>query len=143
MIKKLIIGILVLMVLLPGCIGHQTQTSPPDYSTKPSVTMPSKPTTNPDMNSTPTSEGTLLKIVGQIGGPTQAVAVEGNYAYVGVGARIEVLDISNPAALQKVGATEAFGGEVRDITVANGFAYVATGGRGFILLTSRLRVGQW
>jgi hypothetical protein len=51
---------------------------------------------------------TNWKLVGQVGGPTQAVAVQGNYAYVGVGLRLVVLDVSNPTALREVGTTAPF-----------------------------------
>ena len=37
-----------------------------------------------------------LQLVEQIGGSTYAVAVQGNYAYVGVGPRLVILDISDP-----------------------------------------------
>ena len=39
-----------------------------------------------------------IELVGQIGGETNAVAVQGSYAYVGVGPRLVVVDVSSPAA---------------------------------------------
>jgi uncharacterized protein (TIGR03437 family) len=71
-----------------------------------------------------------LRMVGQIGGPTQAVAVQGNYAYVGVGLRLAVLDVSNPAAMREVGATAPFPHFVEGVAVAGRLAYVAAGGAG-------------
>ncbi len=68
--------------------------------------------------------------VGQIGGPTQGVAVQGSYAYVGVGLRLVVLDISNPAALREVGVTRPFPHFVQDVAVSGTLAYVAAGGAG-------------
>ena len=38
-----------------------------------------------------------VEFIGHIGGPTYAVAVQGNYAYVGEGPSLTILDISNPA----------------------------------------------
>ena len=73
------------------------------------------------------------QMVGQVGGPTQDVAVQGNYAYVGVGLRLVVLDISNPAALRELGLTAPFPHFVSDVVVSGTRAYVAAGG-------SRLRV---
>lgn len=72
----------------------------------------------------PDSLPTTIKQVGQIGGPTQAVAVQGNYAYVGMGLRLLVLDVSNPAAPQEVGATEPLGGFLKDVAIEGNTAYV-------------------
>jgi hypothetical protein len=71
-----------------------------------------------------------LKIVGQIGGPTQAVAVAGNYAYVGVGSRLVVLDTSAPDAPREIGSSEPVGSSVEDVSIANHTAFVAAGGAG-------------
>jgi len=70
------------------------------------------------------------RMVGQIGGPTQAVAVQGNYAYVGVGLRLVVLDVSDPADLVEVGNTAPFPYFVEDVVVQGDLAYVAAGGAG-------------
>jgi len=70
------------------------------------------------------------QVVGQIGGPTQAVAVQGDYAYVGVGLRLVVLDVSNPITLTEVGSTTPFPYFVEDIVVSGTLAYVAAGGAG-------------
>ncbi|MBI2918849.1 MAG: hypothetical protein HYY01_12775 [Chloroflexi bacterium] len=78
----------------------------------------------------PTPEPELLKVVGQIGGPTQAVAVQGDYAYVGVGLRLIVLDLTSPANPREVGATEPFGWYVEDVAVVGNTAFVAAGGAG-------------
>ena len=70
------------------------------------------------------------KVVGQIGGATQAVAVQGSYAYVGVGMRLVVLDVSNPSDLREVGVTPPFPHLVEDIAISGTLAYVAAGGAG-------------
>ncbi len=70
------------------------------------------------------------KAVGQIGGPTQAVAIQGQYAYVGVGLRLIVLDMANPATPIEIGATAPFPDFVEDIAVSETTAYVAAGGAG-------------
>ena len=67
------------------------------------------------------------QMVGQIGGPTNAVVVQGNYAYVGIGLRLIVLDVSNPAAPMEVGSTTPFPYFVEDVTVSGTQAYVANG----------------
>jgi len=48
---------------------------------------------------------TSLRMVGQVGGRTEAVAVQGNYAYVAVGLRLVVLD-----GIGRVGTHHAGGG---------------------------------
>jgi hypothetical protein len=68
--------------------------------------------------------------VGQIGGRTQAVAVAGNYTYVGVGSRLVVLDTSTPNAPREVGSSEPVGASVEDVSVVSHTAFVAAGGAG-------------
>ncbi|MGC9334315.1 MAG: Ig-like domain-containing protein, partial [Anaerolineae bacterium] len=70
------------------------------------------------------------QMVGQIGGPTQAMAVQGNYAYVGVGLRLVVLDVTDPVTPTEVGATVPFPYFVEDVVVSGTLAYVAAGGAG-------------
>ena len=70
------------------------------------------------------------RLIGQVGGPTQAVAVQGKYAYVGVGPRLMVLDVSDPTAPREVGGSAPFSGPVQDIAVSGTVAYVAAGGAG-------------
>jgi len=72
--------------------------------------------------------------VGQLGGFTQAVAVQGRYAYVGVGLRTMVLDVSDPASPQEVGGSPPFSDSVRDIAVSGSIAYVAAGVAGLRVL---------
>ncbi len=74
--------------------------------------------------------GATWRMVGQIGGPTQAVAVQGHYAYIGVGLRLVVLDISDPANLTEVGSTAPFPYFVEGVVVSGTLAYVAAGGAG-------------
>lgn len=70
------------------------------------------------------------RAIGQVGGPTQGVAVQGHYAYVGVGLRLVTLDISNPADMREVGVTPPFPHFVEDVAVSGTLAYVAAGGSG-------------
>ncbi|MFQ5616064.1 MAG: LVIVD repeat-containing protein [Anaerolineales bacterium] len=66
-----------------------------------------------------------VEFVGQIGGATYAVAVQGNYAYIGVGPRLIILDVSNPFSPVVVGKTLPLPGIVQDVYVAGNYAYVA------------------
>ena len=71
-----------------------------------------------------TSTSIMIRLVGQIGGPIQSLAVQGTYAYVGVGMRLVILDISNPAVPQEVGVSEVLNEPIRDVTVVGSTAYV-------------------
>src|SRR5262245_48234593 len=76
---------------------------------------------------TAASSATTLEFVGQAGGATDAVAVEGNRAYLGVGPRLVVMDIADPAHPALLGQSPVLGGIVHDIVLADGHAYVAAG----------------
>lgn len=65
--------------------------------------------------------------VGQIGGVSYAVAVQGNFAYLGSGPRLLVLDISNPSTPQLLGQSEVLPGVIRDIKVYGQYAFIAAG----------------
>ncbi|MFQ5856049.1 MAG: hypothetical protein ACE5LU_10435 [Anaerolineae bacterium] len=65
-----------------------------------------------------------VQLVGQIGGPIFAVAVQGNYAYVGVGPRLTVLDISDPSRPAVVGRSSVLSEIVKDVYVSGHYAYL-------------------
>ncbi len=73
------------------------------------------------------------QLIGQAGGPTQAVAVQGKYAYVGVGFQLNVLDVSDPAAPRQVGGSAPFADFVQDVAVSGTVAYVAAGSELLVL----------
>jgi hypothetical protein len=65
-----------------------------------------------------------IELVGHIGGVANAVAVQGDYAYAGIGSELAILDISDPLAIQQVGAV-VLPGIVDDVDVWGAYAYVA------------------
>ena len=71
-----------------------------------------------------------VELVGQIGGASLAVAVRGDYAYLGVGPRLIVLDVRDPAHPLKVGETGLLPDIVQDVAVLGSHAYVADYGSG-------------
>jgi hypothetical protein len=80
---------------------------------------------------TPNAEN--VELVGHIGGATVAVFVQGNYAYVGMGPELAVLDISDPTHPVRVGYVVLSDMElstVHDIYVAGNYAYVAADSAG-------------
>ncbi|MFN2283674.1 MAG: LVIVD repeat-containing protein [Anaerolineae bacterium] len=74
-----------------------------------------------------------MQLVGQFGGASYAVALQGTYAYVGVGPRLVVLDVSDAANPLLVGQTDVLPDIVKDVVVASGYAYVAAGPRMFVV----------
>ncbi|MFZ5352327.1 MAG: S-layer homology domain-containing protein [Bacillota bacterium] len=69
-------------------------------------------------------------LLGQIGGVTQALAVQGDYIYAGIGMRMVVLRDSNSGSLRQVGSTMPFPHLIRDIVLKDSYAYIACGGAG-------------
>jgi hypothetical protein len=74
-------------------------------------------------NSTASAEN--VEFVGHIGGATKAVFVERDYAYIGEGGALTVLDITDSTAPTVVGKTAVFPDIVQDIYVSGDYAYVA------------------
>ncbi len=68
-----------------------------------------------------------VELVSQTGGPLNAVAVQGNYAYVGIGPSMDILDISNPGRPAVVGHMGLLPDVVYRIAVSGKYAYVANG----------------
>lgn len=94
------------------------------------VPVPSSVSSREYSSSVPQNDPANWHMIGQAGGPAQAVAVQGIYAYLGVGLRMEVMDISNPANPHQVGVTTPFPYFVEGIAVKGTLAYVAAGGAG-------------
>jgi len=69
---------------------------------------------------------------GHFGGPTYATAVSGNYAYVGQGQDLVVLDVSNPSQLLELGRIYTLG-LVYDIKISGSYAYVADENTGLVI----------
>jgi hypothetical protein len=70
---------------------------------------------------------------GHFGGATYACAVSGNYAYIGQGHDLVVLDVSNPAAPSELGGVMA-SGIVRDVALSGDYAYVADSDNGLVIV---------
>jgi PKD repeat protein len=68
-----------------------------------------------------------IEFVGQIGGESNAVAVQGKYAYVGEGPTMTIFDISDVENPTIVSKTAALPGIVQDIILVGNYAYVAAG----------------
>lgn len=80
------------------------------------------------------ADATEIGIVGHIGGASLTVDVQGDYAYVGEGTQLTILDVSNPAAPVVAGKSPVFLDVVQDVTVEGNYAYVSLGYEGIAIL---------
>ncbi|HEX8680684.1 MAG TPA: hypothetical protein VF707_00110 [Ardenticatenaceae bacterium] len=71
------------------------------------------------------NENRNVEAVGQFGGYATTVAVQGNYAYVGIGTHLNVLEVSDPAQPLLVGQSSVLPFAPNDIVVIGNYAYVA------------------
>jgi parallel beta-helix repeat protein len=141
-IGTLILAILVTLTLVacrgitpsPTPLPSLTPTSLPTPAQEPTATSTSEPTPTPtphcDRPARPDGgqeRSPSWPMVGQVGGRTEAVAVQGNYAYVAGGLRLVVLDVSDPTRPQEIGSTMPFPEFVEGVAVSGSLAYVADG----------------
>jgi len=70
------------------------------------------------------------RIAGQVGGPTSALAMRGNYAYAAEGFRLVVYDLADSSLPHETGSTPAFSDFVAAVVVDGSQAYVAAGSAG-------------
>ena len=68
--------------------------------------------------------GGNVDLLGNLGGAAQTIQVAGNFAYAGFGPEFAILDISDPAHIQRLGWLVA-AGSVLDISISGDFAYIA------------------
>lgn len=80
------------------------------------------------------SQGQNVELIGQLGGSVWSVAVNGTHAYVGIGPRLMIVDIINPASPIVTAETELFPDIVNSITIAGSYAYVADGESGLYII---------
>ncbi len=66
-----------------------------------------------------------VELISRVDGTARAVAVQGNYAYIGDGKRLVILDVSDPADPVVVGETDPLPGVVQDVAVVGHYAYIA------------------
>jgi hypothetical protein len=80
----------------------------------------------PEIEPTESSWQNALTYIDQYGGSTNSVAVKGDFAYMGQGPRMVVLDISNPGAPIFISESELLPGLVMGVEVDGDYAYVTT-----------------
>ena len=79
------------------------------------------------------ANGNKLDLISSFGGSAFGVALKGNYAYVGEGRNLLVLDISTPSSPSRVGRVQLPGLIMDDATFGN-YIYVADGDGGLQVL---------
>jgi WD40 repeat protein len=80
-----------------------------------------------------TAQESTIEPVGQIGGDSEALAVVGQYLYLGIGPRVQVFDLSNPKNPRFVGQTGILPGIVKSI-IADGEHLYILAESGFLIL---------
>ncbi len=70
--------------------------------------------------------GSGLELIGQYGGSAATVAVSGNYAYMGQGPRLVILDVSNPSKSEFISQGNVLPGIVLGVEVVDQFVYATT-----------------
>ena len=74
----------------------------------------------------PTSGNEKLDYVSQLGGATFGVDTQGNYAYIGLGTRVGVLDVSKPSNPILIGQSQLLDNLVIDIAKHDNYVYAVT-----------------
>jgi len=88
------------------------------------------------------------KVTGRVGGSISAVAAQGSFVYLGIGSRLHLYDVADPASPREIGSTSSFADAVSDIVVSGSRAYVAAGTDGVHIVdtadpaTPRV-IGHW
>lgn len=65
-----------------------------------------------------------MKFVGHVGGTAHALDKQGERLYMGIGPRLHIIDVSNPADPITLGKTDAFLGQINAIQVSGDYAFV-------------------
>jgi hypothetical protein len=65
----------------------------------------------------------VLPLAGQVGGATWSAVVEGDRAVLGVGPRLVVIDVSDPSAPRRLGASGVLSGTLRSVALDGDQAY--------------------
>lgn len=75
-----------------------------------------------------------MRVVGTYGGETRAVAVAGHYAYLGMGLRLQVVDVADASCPRTVGESPILPGIVQGVFLSGELAFVAVGEGGLQII---------
>lgn len=154
--KNLVYLLFVSLIVFTGCIASPNGTEPegetavaitisstgqqtipasstPATTPLPPTNTPTLPTATPMPRATPSpfapqmTEELTFKLLNQQGGAINSLAVVGQIAFVGVGPRLVIMDITNPTGPRILGQSNVLPGLVTAVLVRDGRAYVAAG----------------
>ncbi|MBK8904573.1 MAG: hypothetical protein IPM53_25570 [Anaerolineaceae bacterium] len=80
-----------------------------------------------DAQSAPEPIAQSVELLGQIGGVSRAISVQGDTAYLGVGPRIVILNVADPTQPLHIGQTPILPYIVNDVWAKGNYIYVAAG----------------
>ncbi len=128
MVRQIILGLL-LGSLLAACATDivPVETITPTALPMPiSTSSPTPPALLPMPLSVADAQRAQVEVLGYVERRSQSVFVRGDYAYVGFGPELAVLDVSDPTRPEQISTvTLPPGGDVADVYAAsNGYAYV-------------------
>jgi hypothetical protein len=66
-----------------------------------------------------------LRVLGRLGGAIGAVLVQGDYAYLGVGPTLVIVDVADPEHLEELGRTKRLPDLIESIAIHGDFAFLA------------------
>lgn len=66
----------------------------------------------------------FMDFVGHVGGTAQALDKQGERLYVGIGSRLHIIDVSNPATPIILGKTDVFLGQISKVQVSGNYGYI-------------------
>ena len=107
-------------------LTNEQDTSQDNGEPPPPINTEGQTQATPEVSPTDSIFQNALEYVDQYGGSTNSVAVKGDYAYIGQGPRLVVLDVSNPGSPVFIRESELLPGLVMGVEVEGEYAYVTT-----------------
>ena len=68
-----------------------------------------------------------ISLLAQLGGSSKAVSVVGDYAYIGIGARLEILDIKDLSKPIVIGQSGILADAIRNLDISGNYVYISAG----------------
>lgn len=129
--------VIVVLLALTACTPGATTPAPTEVQagTDAPQSSPTSPTEEPSIRSgtalpvlpLPVKEEITFTITGQMGGTINAVAMDGNIVYLGVGPRLLTVDFTDPASPRFLWQSDILSGMVGAIAIQADLAYVGAG----------------
>ena len=124
------------MLVVTATPGEPSITEPPGVTKPPLTQTPLTPIPIAPPTVLPQPE-VQVELLGQIGGASEALAIHGQYAYLGVGPRLAVVEVSSPSNPRVIGQSAVLSGVVQAVALVDDYAYVAARGAGLYVIDVR------